>query len=222
MGAETRRTRRRTPIHRIVEQLSSGASTRSKPRRAIRSSTVIEACRYCDGGPPTRVDPAEVSELRDADDGFLWVDIASPTPDELHTVAEEFALHPLALEGALEPGERPKLDRFPTHDFLVLYDALGAKVVAVPRPQLGGHGPDGRRRRSSVGRRADPQTGRQLRPSSARRVRLQADRRARRWLRGSERAVQRTGRTARGPDPRRRRAAAGDHSVRVRRAPSAA
>ncbi len=90
---------------------------------------MIEAYCYPATGDPERVAPDDLSEHRHGTTGYLWVDIVDPAPAELHTVASEFDLHPLALEGALEPGERPKLDRFPTHDFAVIYDSRGAKVA---------------------------------------------------------------------------------------------
>ena len=61
---------------------------------------------------------AEVSEHLDVRDTVVWVDLCSPSPEELHELATELGLHELAVEDALEPHQRPKLDHYPTHLFL--------------------------------------------------------------------------------------------------------
>ena len=72
-------------------------------------------------------DPDAISDAVDAG-RLVWVDVVDPTPEELTTVAEEFSLHPLALEDARKHGQRPKLEHYPTHAFLVAYSAGGAEV----------------------------------------------------------------------------------------------
>ncbi|GIM93293.1 magnesium transporter CorA [Paractinoplanes toevensis] len=54
-------------------------------------------------------------------DAVLWLDLYRPGPDDLALVAEEFHLHPLAIEDATQEHERPKLDRYPEHLFLNVY-----------------------------------------------------------------------------------------------------
>ncbi len=61
---------------------------------------------------------AEVSE-RLADQGtFVWVDFVDPTREQLGQLAEELGLHELAVEDALGPHQRPKVDHYATHLFL--------------------------------------------------------------------------------------------------------
>jgi len=65
--------------------------------------------------------PADISEyLRDAS-ARVWLDYCAPTAAELATIAEEFQLHPLAVEDAVNEHQRPKLDRYDTHLFLSVY-----------------------------------------------------------------------------------------------------
>jgi magnesium transporter len=94
---------------------------------------VIEARHFRTHAAPVVIRVDDISELHPerftGTDELLWVDLAEPSPDDLHQVAEEFSLHPLALEGAIEVGERTKLDRYPTHEFLVLYDSTGTKIA---------------------------------------------------------------------------------------------
>jgi magnesium transporter len=61
---------------------------------------------------------ADVSEYLADPDTVMWVDLSGPTKEELHELAAELGLHELAVEDALEPHQRPKLDRYATHLFL--------------------------------------------------------------------------------------------------------
>jgi magnesium transporter len=61
---------------------------------------------------------ADVSEHLMDPETVVWVDLSGPTKEELHELAAELGLHELAVEDALEPHQRPKLDRYATHLFL--------------------------------------------------------------------------------------------------------
>ncbi len=61
---------------------------------------------------------ADVSEYLEEPDTVVWVDLCGPSKDQLHELASELSLHELAVEDALEPHQRPKLDRYATHLFL--------------------------------------------------------------------------------------------------------
>ncbi|GAB1688554.1 magnesium transporter CorA family protein [Krasilnikovia sp. M28-CT-15] len=64
----------------------------------------------------------QISErLAEADDTVVWLDLCGPTEDDFAMVREEFGLHVLAVEDALLPHERPKLDRYESHLFLSAY-----------------------------------------------------------------------------------------------------
>jgi len=51
----------------------------------------------------------------------VWLDLCAPRSDELHVISEELDLSPLAVEDAVSPRERPKLDRYDSHLFLNAY-----------------------------------------------------------------------------------------------------
>lgn len=53
----------------------------------------------------------------------VWLDLQAPTREELTWIGGLYRLHPLALEDAFKGGQRPKLEHYDTHAFLVLYDA---------------------------------------------------------------------------------------------------
>ncbi|MFJ6935116.1 magnesium and cobalt transport protein CorA [Streptomyces sp. NPDC101132] len=84
--------------------------------------SVVEAALYRDG---RRVaSPATLAEtfrqLREQCDGMAWIGLHRPTEAELHSLAAEFDLHPLAVEDALEAHQRPKLERYGDTLFVVL------------------------------------------------------------------------------------------------------
>ena len=61
---------------------------------------------------------ADVSEYLEQPDTVVWVDLCGPSKEELHELATELNLHELAVEDAVSPHQRPKLDRYATHLFL--------------------------------------------------------------------------------------------------------
>ena len=54
-------------------------------------------------------------------DAVLWLDLLDPGLADLAAVQQDFKLHPLAVEDAVEDHQRPKLDRYPGHLFLNVY-----------------------------------------------------------------------------------------------------
>ena len=74
---------------------------------------------------------ADLAAIRAQPGTLVWVDVASPTPDELATLGREFDIHEIALED-LEVGERqrPKIEQYEDQVLLVFYAAL---------PAAGGH-----------------------------------------------------------------------------------
>jgi len=61
---------------------------------------------------------ADVSEYLEEKDTVVWVDFCGPTKEELDELAVELGLHELAVEDALGPHQRPKLDHYSSHLFL--------------------------------------------------------------------------------------------------------
>jgi magnesium transporter len=71
-------------------------------------------------------DPTSLSETYDLvkeRHGFGWIGLYRPDPAELHAVADEFSLHPLAVEDAQEGHQRPKIERYGGDRFVVLRPA---------------------------------------------------------------------------------------------------
>jgi magnesium transporter len=60
----------------------------------------------------------EVSDHLERADTLVWVDLCDPSKELLCELAAELGLHELAVEDALGPHQRPKLDKYATHSFL--------------------------------------------------------------------------------------------------------
>ncbi|MFI5491538.1 magnesium transporter CorA family protein [Actinoplanes sp. NPDC051859] len=65
-------------------------------------------------------------------DAVLWLDLFDPEEADLQAVAAEFELHPLAIEDAVHDHQRPKLDRYPGHLFMNVYDVSVATGDPAP------------------------------------------------------------------------------------------
>ncbi len=86
--------------------------------------TLIDNAVYV-GGCRTQ-DPASLDEtfevMRDRD-GMAWIGLYRPSEDEVRAIADEFSLHPLAVEDALAGHQRSKLERYGDTLFVVLRPA---------------------------------------------------------------------------------------------------
>jgi magnesium transporter len=84
-----------------------------------------------------------VSDYLEQPDTLVWADLCLPDRTELHQIADELGLAPLAVEDAVEAHERPKVDRYSTHLFLTTYamsftpdhELVVAKVSAFALPR---------------------------------------------------------------------------------------
>ncbi len=84
---------------------------------------IVDCAIYRDGhrsdGPSDFSDALEYARASGGD-AFLWIGLHEPTEGEFDHVAEEFALHPLAVEDALKAHQRPKLEVYDDSLFMVL------------------------------------------------------------------------------------------------------
>ena len=64
----------------------------------------------------------DLSEFLAEPDTVLWVDLCEPDATDLEVVAQELGLHALAVEDAVDARQRPKLDRYDSHEFLNMYE----------------------------------------------------------------------------------------------------
>ena len=65
-----------------------------------------------------------IDALRSKPEHLVWLDIASPTADDLALLRDEFDVHPLALEDLEKRRQRPKLDSYAEQQMIVTYEVL--------------------------------------------------------------------------------------------------
>jgi magnesium transporter len=70
----------------------------------------------------------DISDHLVEDGCVVWLDLLAPSEADFDLIDEEFGLHQLAVEDALEHTERPKLDRYASHLFLTAYAVDPATV----------------------------------------------------------------------------------------------
>ena len=73
-------------------------------------------------------------ESLDGPDALVWIELFAPTPSELDRVAAELLIHPLVIEDALKPHQRPKLESYPSSSLLVLKTVERSAGVDETRP----------------------------------------------------------------------------------------
>lgn len=69
----------------------------------------------------------ELAELWPRQDVRLWVDLESPTDDDLRRLSHFADLNDESLEDCLHGEQQPRIDEFESHIFLVLYALHGLK-----------------------------------------------------------------------------------------------
>ncbi|MER8153803.1 magnesium and cobalt transport protein CorA [Streptomyces sp. NPDC094472] len=97
------------------------AAADGTPREPDERS-VVDAAVYRDGrrvGTPDTL-AATYRRLREEMGAMAWIGLYRPSEAELLSLAEEFDLHKLAIEDALEAHQRPKLERYGETLFVVL------------------------------------------------------------------------------------------------------
>jgi magnesium transporter len=69
-------------------------------------------------------DLSQLSTLREQAGTLLWAeaDVKSLTEDDVRLIADEFSLHELAVEDAMNARQRPKFENYDTHQFLVMHE----------------------------------------------------------------------------------------------------
>lgn len=103
---------------REVDPGEIGLAGRVKPveRRPPRYALFDPAGARVEGVPI----PGTASRLA-AEGGFFYADIHAPNEGELEDLRREFGFHPLAIEDVRTRHQRPKIDVYTDHYFLVFY-----------------------------------------------------------------------------------------------------
>jgi magnesium transporter len=85
---------------------------------------VIVDCAHYKDGARQNTGPLPLEKVAERrGEGFLWLGLHDPDPDELRIVAERFDLPALAVEDAMHAHQRPKIEDYGDGYFLVLHTA---------------------------------------------------------------------------------------------------
>jgi magnesium transporter len=75
------------------------------------------------GGDVKEVDSADLGAAVAEPGTLVWADLARPEEADLQCIQTQLHLHPLAMEDVRQRFQRPKLEYYPTHSFVVAYTA---------------------------------------------------------------------------------------------------
>lgn len=68
---------------------------------------------------------------------IFWIDLDSPTLDEIHQIQDAFNFHPLCIEDVMSYSNSPKLDEFDEYIFLVTHEPrMHSKTNEIERPEI--------------------------------------------------------------------------------------
>ncbi len=88
------------------------------------TQTVVDCALYVDGKRQEGKLPYQGAlDAASNSGGFVWIGLYEPSDEQVAGLAQEFDLHPLAVEDAVMAHQRPKLERYGEHWFLVLKTA---------------------------------------------------------------------------------------------------
>ena len=114
----------------MIPPPAASAICQDSPTRAQARTRLYRSGRLELEGFPV----ADISDYLSDESVTVWLDLLGPDHDDLAVLSEEFGLHPLAVDAALRPSQRPRLDRYRTHLFLTAYaarlDAAGDLVTS--------------------------------------------------------------------------------------------
>jgi magnesium transporter len=93
---------------------------------------LISCVAYQEGRKLADIPVEDISEYVSHKDCFVWVALFEPTPGELDEMAQEFSLHPLAVEDARTGHQRPKIEEYGDSLFAVLHTVERDQKTAEP------------------------------------------------------------------------------------------
>lgn len=105
-----------------------GDNRRRRHSKGGRPVAMVDSAVYADGRRELSCDTLERTyrQLRSSESRqgrFAWIGLYRPDDEEFGSIREEFGLHSLAVEDAVNAHQRPKLDRYDDMLFMVLRPA---------------------------------------------------------------------------------------------------
>jgi magnesium transporter len=92
-----------------------------RPQAQTVRTMLITCVVYANGRKLADIPVEDISEYVTRPDCFVWVALFEPTGEELDQMAQEFDLHPLAVEDARSGHQRPKIEEYGDSLFAVLH-----------------------------------------------------------------------------------------------------
>ncbi|MFA6015052.1 MAG: magnesium and cobalt transport protein CorA [Gallionellaceae bacterium] len=92
---------------------------------------LINCTAYQNGVKLADLPVAEISDYLQRTDCFVWVALRDTTDAELEEIQEEFSLHDLAIEDAMHGRQRPKIEEYGDHLFVVMHllEVVNAEIA---------------------------------------------------------------------------------------------
>lgn len=81
---------------------------------------LINCVAYQDGKRLSDIPVESISDYIELPDGFVWVALSDPKPEEMAQMQREFGLHELAVEDAMRGHQRPKIEEYGDSLFVVV------------------------------------------------------------------------------------------------------
>lgn len=75
---------------------------------------------------------AELHTVADDPTALAWFDVTDPTPEDMDLLQRQFGFHDLALEDAVRPYQRPKIDVYDNYLFVIFYTLDYEPVAVLP------------------------------------------------------------------------------------------
>ena len=100
----------------------------------IQADPIIDCAAYC-GGTRAALTIDQIQATLARDDQFVWIGLYEPDQSVLRQVQQQFGLHDLAIEDAINAHQRPKLEQYEDSVFVVLRTAQ--RVAPTDRLEFG-------------------------------------------------------------------------------------
>ena len=117
--------RSRRPLSPRRGSAAGSTAVAVETERQQHLSRIVDSAVYVDGAQVAS--PGSLAEtyaaLHARPDGMAWIGLYRPGDHEVASLADEFELHELAVEGAIVAHQRPKLERYGDVLFVVLRPA---------------------------------------------------------------------------------------------------
>jgi magnesium transporter len=119
-----------TPLRSVVPALRNGMAQSPNGSRSSHGlvplgadallDAAVDWALYCEGARRQAGNFHDAVEEARNGNGFVWLGLHQPSPEQLAQLGEVFSLHPLALEDASSVRQRPKVERHEGDIFLAM------------------------------------------------------------------------------------------------------